>query len=168
MGAPKLLPCQYGYDAKMDDTDRRFWMFCEWKPTKHQRVKILFPDHTSDIRNWCPGRSVLQGTNLWLKDFAQMHKSTGVLAAIQSLAGIYVHDYVPQDSICRRVNQRFADAEERFTQLLNDPETARNEMQANEFITIAVILSMQDVGLNLHEPTLQPLVCLLSCVLKVF
>lgn len=29
MGAPKLLPSQYGYEAKMDETDRRFWMFCE-------------------------------------------------------------------------------------------------------------------------------------------
>jgi hypothetical protein len=29
MGAPQLLPSQYGYDAKMDDTDRRFWMFCK-------------------------------------------------------------------------------------------------------------------------------------------
>lgn len=28
IGAPKLLPPQYGYEAKMDDTDRRFWMFC--------------------------------------------------------------------------------------------------------------------------------------------
>jgi hypothetical protein len=29
IGTPKLLPYQYGYEAKMDDTDRRFWMFCE-------------------------------------------------------------------------------------------------------------------------------------------
>jgi hypothetical protein len=84
-----------------------------------------------------------------------MHKSMGVLSAIQSLAGIYIYDYLPLDSIRSRVNQRFFDAEERFTQLLNDPETARNEMQANEFITIAVILSMQDVGPSLYEATLQ-------------
>jgi hypothetical protein len=58
-------------------------------------------------------------------------------------------------SVRRRVNERFFTAEERFTQLLNDPETARNETQANEFITIAVILSMQDVGLSLHEAMLQ-------------
>jgi hypothetical protein len=129
-----------------------------------QCVRILFPN--LDIRNWCPGRSVLHGTNLWLKDFAQMHKSAGVLAAIQSLAGIYIHDYLKLDSIRCRVNQRFADAEERFTQLLNDPETARNEMQANEFITIAVILSMQDVGLPLHKATSQLIKCLLSLRLK--
>lgn len=29
MGTPKKLPSQYGYDAKMDETDRRFWMFCK-------------------------------------------------------------------------------------------------------------------------------------------
>lgn len=30
MGAPKMLPSQYGYEAKMDETDRRFWMFCKY------------------------------------------------------------------------------------------------------------------------------------------
>lgn len=74
-----------------------------------------------------------------------MHKSVGVRSAIQSLAGIYIYDYLPLESIRNRVNQRFFDAEERFSQLLNDPMTARNESQANELITIAVILSMQDV-----------------------
>ncbi|KIE03540.1 hypothetical protein MAJ_00071, partial [Metarhizium majus ARSEF 297] len=128
MGAPKMLPSQYGYEAKMDETDRRFWMFY--------------------IRNWCPGRSVLEDTNLWLRDFAQMHKSVGVRSAIQSLAGIYIYDYLPLESIRNRVNQRFFDAEERFSQLLNDPMTARDESQANELITIAVILSMQDIVLT--------------------
>ncbi|KID94447.1 hypothetical protein MAJ_09574, partial [Metarhizium majus ARSEF 297] len=128
MGTPKKLPSQYGYDAKMDETDRRFWMFY--------------------IRNWCPGRSVLEDTNLWLKDFAQMHKSAGVRSAIQSLAGIYIHDYLPFESIRKRVNQRFADAEERFSQLLGDPATAENEAQVNELITIAAILSMQDIVLT--------------------
>ncbi|PHH84854.1 hypothetical protein CDD83_1263 [Cordyceps sp. RAO-2017] len=73
----------------MDQTDRKFWTFY--------------------IRNWCPGRSVLLETNLWLKDFAQMHKSDG---------------------------------------LLNDPTTGHNEAQANELITMAVILSMQDIVLT--------------------
>ncbi|KJK73608.1 hypothetical protein H634G_11117 [Metarhizium anisopliae BRIP 53293] len=100
MGAPKLLPSHYGYEAKMDDTDRHFWMFY--------------------VRNWCPGRSVLEDTNLWLKDFAPMHKSPGVRSAIQSLAGIYIYDYLPLDSIRDRVNQRFSEAEQRLSQLLND------------------------------------------------
>ncbi|KAG5946086.1 hypothetical protein E4U53_006633 [Claviceps sorghi] len=128
LGAPQLIPSQYGYEAKMDSTDRRFWMFY--------------------VRNWCPGRTVLEDTNLWLKDFAQMHKSLGVRAAIQSLAGIYIYDYQPLESIRDRVNQRFEDAEKRFTQLLNDPATYRDESQANELITIGVILSMQDIVLT--------------------
>jgi hypothetical protein len=42
IGAPKLLPSQYGYEAKMDDTDRRFWMFCKCnRPQKLQYAKIL-------------------------------------------------------------------------------------------------------------------------------
>ena len=75
-----------------------------------------------------------------------MHKSIGVRSAIQSLAGIYIYDYQPLKSIRDRVNQRFQDAEKRFTQLLNDPATYRDESQANEMITIGVILSMQDVS----------------------
>lgn len=125
MGAPRLIPSQYGYEAKMDPTDRRFWQFY--------------------IRNWCPGRSVLEETNLWLKDFAQMHKSVGVRSALQSLAGIYIYDYQPLESIRNAVNKRFEAAEKRFTQLLNDAATYQDETQANELITIAVILSMQDI-----------------------
>lgn len=87
-------------------------------------------------------------TNLWLKDFAQMHKSDGVRAAIQSLAGIYIFDYLPRDDVRRRVNARYYEAELRFSWLLQDPDSARDEAQANELITIAVILSMQDVGVS--------------------
>lgn len=74
-----------------------------------------------------------------------MHKSDGVRAAIQSLAGIYIYDYQPTDSIRRRVNARFFEAEQRFSHLLNNPNTVRSEAHANELITMAVILSMQDV-----------------------
>jgi hypothetical protein len=99
-----------------------------------------------DIKNWCPGRTVLADTNLWLKDFAQMHSSVGVAAAIQSLAGIYIYDYLQVDNVRERINNRFAVAEERFTELLRDPTTTCNEPRANELITIAVLLSMQDVS----------------------
>ncbi|PHH82244.1 hypothetical protein CDD82_6563 [Ophiocordyceps australis] len=138
LGAPRMVPKLFGYEAQMDQTDRRFWSFY--------------------IKNWCPGRSVLFETNLWLRDFAQMHKSDGVRAAIQSLAGIYIYDYQPIDSVRKRVNERFYEAESRFSHLLNDPATSQNEAQANEFITMAVILSMQDIVLTErrlqkpHEP----------------
>lgn len=112
----------------MDQTDRKFWTFY--------------------IKNWCPGRSVLLETNLWLKDFSQMHKSDGVRAAIQSLAGIYIYDYQPVDSIRRRVKERFCEAEARFSMLLNDPTTTQSEIMSNELITMAVILSMQDIVLT--------------------
>ncbi|KAG5992055.1 hypothetical protein E4U43_003859 [Claviceps pusilla] len=151
LGAPQLIPSQYGYEAKMDSTDRRFWMFFLPSLGNHTVANIISDmlTHTkSDIRNWCPGRSVLEETNLWLKDFAQMHKSVGVRSAIQSLAGIYIYDYQPLESIRERVNRRFEDAERRFSQLLNDPATYRDESRANELITIGVILSMQDIVLT--------------------
>ncbi|KFG77517.1 hypothetical protein MANI_029173 [Metarhizium anisopliae] len=139
MEPPKLLPSHYGYESKMDDTDRRFRMFY--------------------IRNWCPGRSVLEDTNPWLKDFAPMHQSLGVRSAIQTLAGIYTYDYLPLDSIRDRVNQRFSEAEQRLSQLLNDSTTAQNEAQANESIAIVDILSMQDTILTerrLKDPSSSP------------
>lgn len=77
-----------------------------------------------------------------------MHQSLGVRSAIQTLAGIYTYDYLPLDSIRDRVNQRFSEAEQRLSQLLNDSTTAQNEAQANESIAIVDILSMQDVFWN--------------------
>ncbi|KAJ6436929.1 zinc finger-like protein [Purpureocillium lavendulum] len=112
----------------MDATDRKFWIFY--------------------TNNWCPGRCVLPETNLWLKDFARMHKSDGVRAAIQSLAGIYIYDYLPVDDVKIRVNQRFSEAESCYSQLLADPGTAQNPVRAGEAITIAAILSMQDIVLT--------------------
>jgi hypothetical protein len=74
-----------------------------------------------------------------------MHANPGVRSAIQSLAGVYIYDYVPQPSISRRINELFNYAEYRLTQLLNNTgELSRDA--ADELITIAVILSMQDVS----------------------
>ncbi|KAM3559041.1 hypothetical protein ARSEF4850_004312 [Beauveria asiatica] len=107
-------------------------------------IKFSWPSK-ENTRNWCPGRSVLTKTNLWLTDFASM-QSPGVLAAIQSLAGIYVYDYLPDDTLRRRVNEKFAIAEARLSELLQD--TSRNDDQSSELVTLASLLSMQDVVLT--------------------
>jgi hypothetical protein len=148
MGHPRLVPAHYGHAAKMSSLDRKFWEFCKWfaKSAVRELCKLMRFNWLPDIKNWCPGRTVLADTNLWLKDFAQMHSSVGVAAAIQSLAGIYIYDYLQVDNIRERINNRFAVAEERFTELLRDPTTTCNEPRANELITIAVLLSMQDVS----------------------
>ena len=125
MGNPKLVPDSFGMDAKMDSLDRKLWSFY--------------------IHNWCPGRSILKDTNLWEKDFALMHKRDGIRSAIQSLAGIYIHDYTPNEALLRRVNDRFAEAESSLTELLNDPTSLRVG-RGSEVITLSVILSMQDVS----------------------
>lgn len=75
-----------------------------------------------------------------------MHRSDGVRSAIQSLAGIYIYDYMPLKTIRARVNERFLNAENRFSLLLNDPTTTDDPELADEFMTIAIILSMQDVS----------------------
>jgi hypothetical protein len=100
-----------------------------------------------DIKNWCPGRSVLTNTNLWLKDLAPMGKNKGILHAIQSLAGVYIYDYLPDERIRKRINERYTMANEYFVELLNAPES-RTRGQGREVITMAVLLSMQDVILT--------------------
>ncbi|KAK4074883.1 transcriptional regulator family: Fungal Specific TF [Purpureocillium lilacinum] len=128
MGSPQLLPESFGFDAKMDAMDGLLWAFY--------------------INAWCPGRSVLRQTNLWLKDFAPMHKSDGVRAAIQGLAGLYVYDYRPNSVLERRVIRKFAEAESCYSELLADPSTARRELCTSEAITLAVLLAMQDIVLT--------------------
>lgn len=98
-----------------------------------------------DINNWCPGRSVLDKTNLWLTDFPKLQGKSGVLAAIQSLAGIYVYDYQPNEVIRSRVNERFSHAESRLSSLLNS-EVKLDSEQVIELVTISSLLSMQDVS----------------------
>ncbi|KAH7132758.1 fungal-specific transcription factor domain-containing protein [Dactylonectria macrodidyma] len=126
-GEPRMLPPQFGFQVMMDCTDRR-----------------LFEFYT---KNWCPGRSVLNDTNLWLRDLAPMHKTEGILYAIQSLAGIYIYDYLPDERIQQRINERYAMANEYFSKLLVAPES-RNVGRSDEVITMAVILSMQDIVLT--------------------
>ncbi|TQV97663.1 zinc finger-like protein [Cordyceps javanica] len=124
---PRYLPSHFGLNTVMDSMDRKLFKFY--------------------VHNWCPGRSVLKNTNLWLTDFARLHGSVGVLAAIQSLAGIYIHDYLPDEIVRRRINERFAVAEARFSQLLADMQNL-NEVESSELITLASLLSMQDVVLT--------------------
>ncbi|UKZ67510.1 uncharacterized protein TrAtP1_008667 [Trichoderma atroviride] len=110
----------------MDDMDRRFFDFY--------------------TKNWCPGRSILKQTNLWLTDFACMEGSEGVLSAIQSLAGVYVYDYQPLEKVGRRINLRYRQAEARLSQLLERTDLSVDE--ASELITILCIMSMHDIVLT--------------------
>jgi hypothetical protein len=120
-------PPLFGLGAHMDSIDQRLFTFY--------------------VNNWCPGRTILDDSNLWLKDFASMHSNDGVRAAIQSLAGIYIYDYMPVDAIRNRVLERFTEAETRFGELLSSP--ARNNPEnASEIITLSVLLSMQDIVLT--------------------
>ncbi|OBS15806.1 hypothetical protein FPOA_13415 [Fusarium poae] len=128
--APRMVPKKFGHKAamaEMDYIDRRLFDFY--------------------IKNWCPGRSVLTTTNLWLKDLAPMGENKGILHAIQSLAGVYIYDYLPDERIRKRINERYDMANEYFVELLTAPES-RMRGQGREVITMAVLLSMQDVILT--------------------
>jgi hypothetical protein len=101
-----------------------------------------------DIKNWCPGRSILKTSNIWLNEFASMQESKGVRAAIQCLAGIYVYDYSPTADLARRINRLFEIAEQELSVLLNRFAfvDVLTERESNELVAIASMLSMQDVG----------------------
>lgn len=99
-----------------------------------------------DIKNWCPGRSVLSATNLWLKDFARFQEDAGIRSAIQSLAGVYIYDYVPDERVRKRINQRYLEADSHFSRMLADPQSCQPGQGSDVIITMAVILSMQDVS----------------------
>ncbi|RYC80748.1 hypothetical protein BFJ63_vAg16363 [Fusarium oxysporum f. sp. narcissi] len=124
---PGMLPPQFGFQAKMDRTDRRLFEFY--------------------IKNWCPGRSVLRDTNLWLKDLAPMHGNEGILYAIQSLSGIYIYDYMPLEDIRQRINQRYDMANQYYSTLLHAPES-REVGKGQEVITMTALLSMLDIVLT--------------------
>jgi hypothetical protein len=76
-----------------------------------------------------------------------MHKNDGILYAIQSLAGVYIYDYFPDERIRQLVNQRYYMAAEYFGKLLNAPDS-RITGEGKEVITMAVLLSMQDVRIT--------------------
>ncbi|KAL7924811.1 fungal-specific transcription factor domain-containing protein [Trichoderma austrokoningii] len=122
---PKL-PSHFGFVSQMDHMDRRFFDFY--------------------IKNWCPGRSILKQTNLWLTDFACMEGSEGVRSAIQSLAGVYVYDYQPLEKVSKRINLRYRQAEARLSHLLEKTDLSVDE--ASELITILCIMSMHDIVLT--------------------
>lgn len=125
--SPRLLPDQFGLMTKMKLVDRRFWDFY--------------------IKNWCPGRSILNRSNLWLNDFAGMISVPAVRAAIQCLAGTYIYDYAPTPNVAKRVNLLFEVAEVRLRELINYfafTETLAED-DCNELVAIASVLSMQDI-----------------------
>ncbi|KAJ4161587.1 uncharacterized protein LMH87_007618 [Akanthomyces muscarius] len=125
--APQLLPFQFGLNIAMDAIGRQLFAFY--------------------IHNWCPGRTVLTKTNVWLTGFASIQYSPGVLAAIQSLAGIYIYDYLPSNSLQRQVNKKFAIAEARLSELLQDTRSL-DDNESSELVMLALLLSMQDVVLT--------------------
>ena len=143
-----MVPPHFGHSVTMDHIDRKFWGFCKSTfPCVQRSTDSFLTYHNTDVQNWCPGRSVLKGTNLWLTDFAKMQNRAGILAAIQSLAGIYIYDYQPAEIVRRRVNQHFAEAESRLSHLLANASSLNNQ-DATELITLASILSMQDIVLT--------------------
>jgi hypothetical protein len=121
---PAKLPPNFGLESPaMDSTDTKLFQFY--------------------LQAWCPGRSVLRESNVWLNEFARMHNHFGILAAMQSLAGIYIYDYTQAPHVRMRVIRRFAEAELRLQVLLTDPDSLRD---GNEVVTITCFLAMQDVS----------------------
>lgn len=88
-----------------------------------------------------------------------MNSSDGVRAALQSLAGMYIYDYRPEETLRRRINERFQEANECFSELLLDSASPRRQHFSQELVSIAVILSVQDVS-NHDRMSLPAVTCL--------
>lgn len=85
-----------------------------------------------------------------------MCSNRGILHAMQALAGVYIYDYLPDERVRQRINQRYVESNQYFIELLNDPES-RMPGKGQEVITMAILLSMHDVRI------LCSIVCQLSC-----
>ncbi|KAH6869273.1 fungal-specific transcription factor domain-containing protein [Thelonectria olida] len=126
-GEPQVSPPHFGFQANMDRMDMQLSQFY--------------------VNNWCPGRSILSSTNSWLKDFAQMDENEGIRCAIQSLAGVYIYDYLPDERIRQRTNERHVLADAHFSKLLTTLKSTEAKKRS-EAVTMAIILSIQDVVLT--------------------
>ncbi|OAA42403.1 hypothetical protein BBO_05066 [Beauveria brongniartii RCEF 3172] len=62
-------------------------------------------------------------------------------------SGVYIHDYLPNDSVRRRVNERFRIAEDRLSHLLQSPHHLSDD-ESSELVTLVSLLSMQDIVLT--------------------
>ncbi|KAF7533350.1 hypothetical protein G7Z17_g13524 [Cylindrodendrum hubeiense] len=62
-------------------------------------------------------------------------------------SGVYIYDYLPDERIRQRINERYIMADMHFSKLLASPESSEIG-KGSEVITMAVILSMQDIVLT--------------------
>ncbi|KXH59409.1 hypothetical protein CSAL01_08662 [Colletotrichum salicis] len=100
------------------------------------------------VKAWCSGRSVLHRTNCWLVNIPRIMKdSSCVKHAMLALAGTYVLDYQPEESIRQVVNAHYKRAVLLMTMALR--EEARNpsstEHESNSLIAAVTLLNMIDV-----------------------
>ena len=74
-----------------------------------------------------------------------MLSNDGIRAALLSLSGVYIYDYLPTMQIGNRVNARFSDADIRLVALLNDWPGLDSD-QIDELVNLSIILSTRDVS----------------------
>jgi hypothetical protein len=97
-----------------------------------------------DLKNWCPGRSVLVKTNPWRLILAQACGNTAISDAIASaigcLAGMYIYDYLADERIREAVCRRYTMAAEYYQELLKDLKSKRPG-EGEESVALGVVLS---------------------------
>lgn len=85
-----------------------------------------------------------------------MYDNAGVLSALQSLAGVYVHDYLIDETIRGRVDKKFASAEFELRRLIQH-QASLTTRGRNEILVLLAVLSVQDINLperRLKKPCL--------------
>ncbi|KAL6351800.1 hypothetical protein LRP88_14893 [Fusarium phalaenopsidis] len=106
---------------------------------KYQMLTLM-----EDLKNWCPGRSVLAETNPWPLILTQACRNTAVSDAIASaigcLAGMYIYDYLADERIREAVCRRYTMAAEYYQELLKDLKSKRPG-EGEESVALGVVLS---------------------------
>ncbi|KAK0377738.1 hypothetical protein CLIM01_04893 [Colletotrichum limetticola] len=100
------------------------------------------------VKAWCSGRSVLHKTNCWLVNIPRIMKdSSCVKHAMLALAGTYVLDYQPEESIRQVVNAHYKRAVLLLTMALREEARSPSptEHESNSLIAAVTLLNMIDV-----------------------
>lgn len=137
-------PPGFGYFS-MNEQDSQLFVFCKPLIPRNSFCPDMAAD-PPDRTAWCTGRTILSDTNCWLRNIPAMaQKSQGVQHAMLALAGTYVLDYVPLDTVRRRSNRHYNGAVKQLTRALETFNRHTDFEEAETLVASLALLNMMDV-----------------------
>ncbi|KAM5464524.1 hypothetical protein MferCBS49748_005408 [Microsporum ferrugineum] len=106
---------------------------------------------------FCPGRTLLGGTNFWMKEILAMaQEDPSVKHALLALSGSYWLDYNSQPSLRERVNYNYDQAKEMISVALRKPQTQAIGQGDNLIATIVLLVVDDCVNWELRINNAEP------------